>query len=131
MSALASSGVTSKSYPGTVTQAVNRLRSLAEAKRLTLFAVIDHAGEAAKADLALPETVLVIFGDPRGGTPAMQAVPLVALDLPLKVLIWNDQGSTTVSYTTPSYLAARHRLPEAVAAPLEAIDRLTDALVEG
>ncbi len=75
-----------------------------------MFAVVDHSGEAEKQGLELRETKLVIFGSPVAGTPVMQAVPLAAIDLPLKILIWDSGGETSVSYVTPSTIAARYGL---------------------
>ena len=96
-----------------------------------MFAVIDQRLEAQHVGLDLRETVLVIFGDPLQGTPVMEAEPLAALDLPLKVLVWNDGGQTKVTYLSPDALAARHHLEPEVAANLTAINPLTDALVQG
>ena len=108
---------------------VSRLRELLDAKGIKLFAVIDQSAEARTAGLQLRETVLMIFGDPAAGTPAMVASPLAALDLPLKVLIWADDGATKVSYTAPSALAARHHLDADLVERLAGIDTITDALV--
>lgn len=96
---------------------------------MKVFAVIDHDGEAKSRGLELRETKVVIFGGPEAGTPVMVATPLVALDLPLKVLIWDDNGRTNVSYTAPRALAARYRIGDELAARLAGIDALTDALV--
>ena len=95
-----------------------------------MFAVIDQAAEARRAGLTLRETVLVVFGNPAAGTPVMDAVPLAALDLPLKVLIWAADGEVRVSYTAPDELMARYRLPAGLRDKLAAIDALTDALVQ-
>src|ERR1035438_3675826 len=89
---------------------VSVLTGLIEAKGMKLFAVIDQSAEARQAGLALRETTLVIFGSPAAGTPVMQASPQSALDLPLKVLVWDDGGQTKVSYDAPAALAARHPL---------------------
>jgi uncharacterized protein (DUF302 family) len=91
--------------------------------------VIDQAAEAREVGLQLRDTTLVVFGSPAAGTPVMQAVPLAALDLPLKVLVWADGNETKVSYLAPSALAARHGLPADLAQNLAGIDGLTDALV--
>lgn len=96
---------------------------------MTVFAVIDHSGEARGHGLELRDTKLVIFGSPTGGTPVMQASPLAALDLPLKALVWDDDGETKVSYTDPDALAARHHLSSELASRLAGIGPLTDALV--
>ena len=108
---------------------VAELTSMITAKGMRLFAVIDQAAEARQAGLTLRETVLVIFGSPQAGTPVMAASPLAALDLPLKVLIWADEGQTKVSYYAPAALAASHHLTAELAANLAGINALTDALV--
>jgi len=110
-----------------VADTVARLAEVIAARGLKLFAVIDHSGEAAAAGLELRETKVVIFGSPQAGTPVMLAKPLAALDLPLKVLVWDDGGRTTLTYTPPAALAARYDLPFELAARLAGIDALTDA----
>src|ERR1035438_6181928 len=106
---------------------VSVLTGLIAAKGLKLFAVIDQSAEARQAGLTLRETTLVIFGGPAAGTPVMAASPLAALDLPLKVLVWDDDGQTKVSYYAPAALAARHHLSADLAGLLAGIDALTDA----
>ena len=123
-------GVITKVSPRTVPDTVTRMTELAESKGLKVFTVIDHSGEAERAGLQLRDTKVVIFGSPKAGTPAMVATPLVALDLPLKVLVWDDDGQTKVSYTAPATLAARYGLSDDHAAALAGIDPLTDVLVE-
>jgi uncharacterized protein (DUF302 family) len=91
--------------------------------------IVDHSGEARQNGLQLRDTKLVVFGSPTAGTPVMEASPLAALDLPLKVLVWDDQGQTTISYTDPGVLAARHGLSDELAARLAGIGPLTDALI--
>ena len=98
------------------------------AKGMKLFSVIDQRAEARQAGLTLRETTLVIFGSPAAGTPVMAAAPLAALDLPLKVLVWDDDGQTKVSYYAPAALAARHHLGPDLAGNLAGINGLTDAL---
>jgi uncharacterized protein (DUF302 family) len=120
--------VTTKASPRSVADTVTRFTGILNAKGLRVFAVIDQRAAAADAGLELRETVLVIFGNPAGGTPVMDAAPLAALDLPLKVLIWDDGGQTKVSYFTPAALAARYELPPELAANLAGVDPLTDAL---
>jgi uncharacterized protein (DUF302 family) len=113
----------------TVTDTTSKLAGMIAAKGMKLFAVIDQAAEARQAGLTLRDTVLVIFGSPAAGTPVMAASPLSALDLPLKVLIWSDEGQTKVSYYAPAALAARHHLGPELAGNLAGINGLTDALV--
>jgi uncharacterized protein (DUF302 family) len=121
--------VVTKFSPRSVAGTVARLKDLLAARNQKLFAVIDQRAEAQQAGLDLRDTTLVIFGNPAAGTPVMDAVPLSALDLPLKVLVWADGEQTKVSYYSPAALAARHHLPADLAARLAGIDPLTDALV--
>jgi len=96
-----------------VDQTVDRLKDILQSKGITLFALIDHSGEAEKVGMKMPPTKLLIFGNPKGGTPLMLAAPSVAIDLPLKILVWQDgQGKVWLSYNTPEYLKERHGLPE-------------------
>jgi uncharacterized protein (DUF302 family) len=96
-----------------VADTVTKLESILQAKNVNLFAVIDHSGEAEKIGLTMPNTKLLIFGNPKGGTPLMLAAPSVALDLPLKILIAEDAaGKVWISYNTPAFLQQRHHLPE-------------------
>jgi uncharacterized protein (DUF302 family) len=112
MTAWSESQVTTKVSPRPVAATVSRLTGILAAKGLKVFAVIDQSDEARQAGLQLRETTLVIFGNPAAGTPVMDAAPLTALDLPLKILIWeDDQGKVWVSYNTTEYLAERHDLP--------------------
>jgi uncharacterized protein (DUF302 family) len=122
-------GVVTKLSPRSVAGTVARLKDLLAAKNQKLFAVIDQRAEAQQAGLDLRDTMLVIFGSPAAGTPVMDAVPLSALDLPLKVVVWADGEQAKVSYYSPGALAARHHLPADLAARLAGIDPLTDALV--
>jgi uncharacterized protein (DUF302 family) len=123
-------GVVTKASPRTVSETVKRFTEMVEAKGAKVFAVIDHSGEAQRVGLELRDTKLVVFGNPKGGTPVMAAAPLAALDLPLKVLVWDDDDGTRVSYTAPSTLEGRYGLSDALAAPLAVIGALTDALVQ-
>jgi len=111
---------------------VARLLDLLASKGQKVFIVIDQRAEARAVGLDLRETTLVVFGNPAAGTGVMDAEPLVALDLPLKVLVWVDgDGVTQVSYTDPAIIVARYGLNGDVAAPLAGIHGLTDALVSG
>ena len=118
-----------KLSPRSVPETVARLSEVLAEKGVKLFAVIDHSREAAAAGLELRDTKVVIFGAPKAGTPIMQAVPVAALDLPLKVLVWADGDQTKLTYTAPAELAARYGLSDELAARLGAIDPLTDAVV--
>jgi uncharacterized protein (DUF302 family) len=121
--------ITTKVSPRSVGDTVSRLTSILSARGMKVFAVIDQSAEASQAGLQLRETTLVLFGNPAAGTPVMAAAPFAALDLPLKVLIWADEGQTKVSYYGPAALAARYGLSEELAAKLAGIDPLTDGLI--
>ena len=121
--------IVTKDSPLSVEATVARLRELVEAAGMKLFAVIDHSGEAQAHGLELRDTKVVIFGSPLAGTPVMAAHPLAALDLPLKVLIWDDGGLTRVSYAAPAELARRYGLEQELAQRLAGIGALTDRLV--
>ena len=112
-----------------VEDTVANLEAALTARGLKLFTVVDHSGEAAKAGLSLRETKVVIFGSPQAGTPVMEAAPLSALDLPMKVLVWADGDQTKVTYTAPSALAGRYGLSDELGNRLAGIDALTDAAV--
>jgi uncharacterized protein (DUF302 family) len=121
--------IVTKLSPLPVADTVSKLTGMISAKGMKLFAVIDQSAEARQAGLSLRETTLVIFGSPAAGTPVMAAAPLAALDLPLKVLVWDDEGQTKVSYYAPAALAARHHISPDLATNLAGINALTDALV--
>jgi uncharacterized protein (DUF302 family) len=123
------SGIVTKISPRSVADTVTRFTGLLSAKGVKLFAVIDQSAEARQAGLRLRDTTLVIFGNPAAGTPVMDAVPLAALDLPLKVLVWDDAGQTKVTYYAPAALAARYRLSADLEGNLAAVHPLTDALI--
>ena len=122
-------GVVTKLSPRPVGDTVARLTGMLAAKGVKLFDTIDQRAAAREVGLDLRETVLMIFGNPAAGTPVMMAVPLSALDLPLKVLIWDDEGQTKVTYYAPAALATRHHLNADLAAKLSVVDPLTDALI--
>jgi uncharacterized protein (DUF302 family) len=95
-----------------VDQTVQKLQTILEGKGIKLFALIDHSGEAEKAGMRMPPTKLLVFGNPQAGTPLMIASPTIAIDLPLKLLIWEDaSGKTRISYNDAAYLRDRHGLP--------------------
>ena len=120
-------GIVSKAGSHSVDETVEKLKSILHEKGIMLFALIDHSGEAEKMGMKMPPTKLLIFGNPKAGTPLMIASPTIAIDLPLKVLVWEDSsGKVWASYNSPAYLQARHNLPPnlvqniAVAEPLAA-----------
>lgn len=96
-----------------VDETVERVKNILQSKGVNLFAVIDHSGEAAKVGLKMPPTKLLIFGNPKGGTPLMLASPSAAIDLPLKILVWEDsEGKVWLSYNSSEYLQERHGFPK-------------------
>jgi len=108
-------GIVNERSHHTVDQTVDRLKSLLQAKGVTLFALVDHSGEATKAGIEMRPTKLLIFGSPAGGTPVMLAAPNIAIDLPLKILVWEDAaGAAWLSWNSPEYLRDRHDVPEAL-----------------
>ena len=108
----ARTGIVTLSGKQTVPETVARLAQILESKGVKIFAIVDHSGEAEKAGLHMPDTKLIIFGNPKAGTPLMIAAPTIAIDLPLKILIQEDEnGRCLISYNDPGYLGARHNLP--------------------
>ena len=96
-----------------VDETVEKLKEILQAKGVTLFALVDHSGEAAKAGMTMRPTKLLIFGSPKAGTPLMVAAPSIAIDLPLKILVAEDEkGKVRISYNSPEYLLERHNLPK-------------------
>ncbi|HWF04444.1 MAG TPA: DUF302 domain-containing protein [Candidatus Angelobacter sp.] len=121
-------GIISKATTHTVDETVEKIKALLQAKGIKLFTVIDHSGEAAAAGLTMPPTKLLIFGNPKGGTPLMLAAPSIAIDLPLKLLVWEDaQGSRWISYNSPQYLQQRHGLPDDLLKNIAVIEALAEA----
>jgi uncharacterized protein (DUF302 family) len=95
-----------------VDETVEKVKGILQSQGVTLFALIDHSGGAEKVGMKMPPTKLLIFGNPKGGTPLMLAAPSIAIDLPLKILVWQDaQGKVWLSYNCPEYLKDRHGLP--------------------
>jgi uncharacterized protein (DUF302 family)/uncharacterized membrane protein YidH (DUF202 family) len=109
MISVANKGIIDQPSNHSVEQTVERLRNILQSKGVTLFALIDHSGEAEKVGMKMPPTKLLIFGSPKAGTPLMLAAPSIAIDLPLKILVWEDRGGKTrISYNSPEYLKERH-----------------------
>ena len=106
-------GVLQIASPYSVEETVKRLESILGERSVRVFALVDHSGEAEKVGMKMRPTKLLIFGNPKGGTPVMVAAPTVAIDLPLKALVWEDEnGKVWVSYNSPEYLQQRHGVPE-------------------
>ena len=124
-------GIVSTLCNYSVDQAVEKLKGILKAKGVTLFALIDHSGEAEKAGMKMPPTKLLIFGSPKAGTPLMLAVPSMAIDLPLKILIWEDiQGKVWVSYNSPAYLQGRYNLPPELVQTVAVVETLAAKVAE-
>ena len=108
-----------------VDETVERLKAILKEKGVTLFALVDHSGEAAKVGMKMNPTKLLIFGNPQAGTPLMLAAPSAAIDLPLKILVWEDkEGKARVSYNTPEYLMERHGLAPELLRNIAAVETL-------
>ena len=111
-----------------VDETVQKLKDILQAKGVTLFAVVDHSGEAARAGMKMPNTKLLIFGSPKAGTPVMLATPSIAVDLPLKILVAeDDRGKVSVSYNSAQYLQERHAVPAELMTNLAVIEMLANA----
>jgi len=114
-----------------VDETVEKLQSILQAKGVTLFALVDHSGEAAKVGLKMPNTKLLIFGGPKAGTPLMLASPSVAIDLPLKILVAEDgQDKVWISYNSPGYLQQRHNLPHDLLQNIAVVETLAAKAAE-
>jgi uncharacterized protein (DUF302 family) len=118
-------GIGSKAGRHSVDETVEKLKGIFQTKGITLFALVDHSGEAEKVGMKMPPTKLLIFGNPKGGTPLMIAAPSSAIDLPLKILVSEDaQGKTWISYNSPEYLCSRHGLPRELLPNIAVIEAL-------
>lgn len=114
-----------------VNETAARLRGILEAKGITLFAQVDHSGEAAKVGITMPPTKLLIFGSPKAGTPVMLAAPSIALDLPLKILVWQDKAEEVwISYNSVEYLRERHNVPSNLLQNLSAVEAIAAKAAE-
>jgi uncharacterized protein (DUF302 family) len=114
-----------------VEQTVEKLKGILQAEGVTLFALVDHSGEAEKVGMKMPPTKLLIFGSPKAGTPLMLAAPSIAIDLPLKILVWEDaQAHVWVSYNSPAYLQERHRLPPELLQNIAVVETLAAKAAE-
>jgi uncharacterized protein (DUF302 family) len=128
---MANNGIVNKPSKHSVDDTLGKLQNILEAKGIAVFALIDHSGEAAKVGMKMGSTKLLIFGNPKGGTPLMLAARSIAIDLPLKILIWqDDQEKVWVSYNTTEYLAERHGLPPHLAQNIGFIETLAANIAE-
>lgn len=131
MAAATSKGIVDIPTNHTVDQTVEKLKNILQSKGVTLFALVDHSGEAEKVGMKMPATKLLIFGSPKAGTPLMLAAPSIAIDLPLKILVWEDSaGKVHVSYNSPGYLKERHILPPELLANIAVVETLASKAAE-
>jgi uncharacterized protein (DUF302 family) len=127
----ANRGIVDKPSNYSVDQTVEKLKTILQSKGVTLFALVDHSGEAEKVGLKMHPTKLLIFGSPKAGTPLMLAAPSIAIDLPLKILVWEDaQGKVWVSYNSPDYLKDRHSLPPGLLQNIAVVETLVAKAAE-
>lgn len=126
----ADESVVTKLSPWSMANTLARLSAVVAARGMEVFAVIDHSGKARDAGLDLRDTKLVIFGSPRATTPVIDAAPLAALDLPLRVVVWEDGYRTLVSYPAPAAVARRYGLDGDLAQGLVGIDALISAVID-
>jgi uncharacterized protein (DUF302 family) len=125
-------GITTKLSPFSVEETLERLQEAMRRRSLSIFAHINHSEEAMRVGLKMQEAHVLIFGNPQAGTPLMLASPLLALDLPLKVLVWqSDDGRVWVSYTSTAYLTARYSIPQELTGNIAGIDGLIESTLRG
>jgi len=131
MAVATSKGIVDVPTNQTVDQTVAKLKNILQSKGVTLFALVDHSGEAEKAGMKMSPTKLLIFGSPKAGTPLMLAAPSIAIDLPLKILVWEDNaGKVRLSYNNPEYLKERHNLPPELLANIAVVETLAAKAAE-
>jgi uncharacterized protein (DUF302 family) len=124
-------GIVEKLSNHSLEDTVQKLVGILQAKGVTLFALVDHSGEAEKAGMKMRPTKLLIFGSPKAGTPLMLASPSIAIDLPLKILVREDeQGHVYISYNSPVYLQQRHNLPDNLLQNMAVVEALAAAAGE-
>lgn len=126
--AVTDSGIVEIPSSHSVEQTVSRLKEILGSRGLTVFALVDHSGEASHVGLTMPPTKLLIFGSPKAGTPLMLAAPSAAIDLPLKLLVREDpQQKVWISYNSPDYLQRRHRFPQELLTNVEGVEKVAAA----
>jgi len=131
MTATSANGIIDIPSRHSVQETVEKLKNILQTRGVALFALIDHSGEAEKVGLKMPATKLLIFGSPKAGTPLMLASPRIAIDLPLKILIWEDSGGKVwVSYNSPAYLQERHGLPPELIQNIAVVEMLATKAAE-
>ena len=125
-------GIVTRPSPFSVDETLQRLQEAIRSRKLNLFAHIDHSGEARRVGLKMQEAHVLIFGSPKGGTPLMIASPLLALDLPLKVLVWQGEDDKVwVSSTQAAYLKARYSIPQELIGNIAGVDALIEQTLQG
>jgi uncharacterized protein (DUF302 family) len=131
MASLPDNGLIHLKSPYSVPETLKRLESVLQGRNLTVFARVDHSGEAEKAGLKMRPTQLIIFGSPQAGTPLMVASPTLAIDLPLKALAWEDvDGQVWLTYNSPEYLKQRHKVPNELVKNITGVGALLEKAVE-
>ena len=131
MTPTADKGIVSKPSHHSVDETVEKIKGILRAKGVALFALIDHSGEAEKVGMKMRPTKLLIFGNPKDGTPLMLAAPSIAIDLPLKILVWQDgEGTVWLSYNSPAYLQQRHGLPQELLENIALVEMLASKVAE-
>lgn len=129
--ASADNGIVNKPSSHSVDQTVEKLKGILQAKGVALFALVDHSGEAEKVGMKMRPTKLLIFGNPKAGTTLMLASPSSAIDLPLKILVWEDEKSKVwISYNSPQYLQKRHGLPQELMKTIGVVEALAASASE-
>lgn len=127
----ANRGMVDRPSNHSVEQTVDRLKNIVQSKGITLFAMIDHSGEAEKVGMKMSPTKLLIFGNAKAGTPVMLASPSSAIDLPLKILVWEDAlGKVWVTYNSPAYFRERHGVPAELMQSLAVVETLAATAAE-
>ena len=131
MASASGKGIVTKASHHSVDETVEKLKGFLQARGVMLFALVDHSGEAEKAGMKMTPTKLLIFGNPKAGTPLMLAAPSIAIDLPLKILVWEDgQGKVWVSYNSAAYLQQRHGLPQDLLQNIAVVETLATKAAE-
>ena len=124
-------GIVDKVSHHSVEDTVEKLKGILLSKGVMLFAIVDHSGEAEKVGMKMRPTKLLIFGSPKAGTPLMQAAPSIAIDLPLKILVWEDEQSKVwVSFNSPAYLQQRHGIPPELLQNIAVVESLAAKAAE-
>jgi uncharacterized protein (DUF302 family) len=127
MTSISDNGIVNVPSTHSVDQTVEKLEAMLREKKVMLFALVDHSGEAVKVGIDMWPTKLLIFGNPIAGTPLMLAAPSCAIDLPLKLLVWEDaHGKVWISYNSTEYLRSRHGLPEELLKNVAVVETLAD-----